>query len=91
MPACERVKARKAPMAKSGMRRSVTPPKTIRITRREDGEDDDALGVDQAAAADREEAGEVAVFRDGAAEARKIGERGVGGERKHTRMEAMVM
>ena len=29
MPACERVKARKAPMAKSGMRRSVTPPKTM--------------------------------------------------------------
>jgi len=29
MPAWESVKARKAPMAKSGIRRSVTPPKMI--------------------------------------------------------------
>jgi hypothetical protein len=49
----------------------------------EQREDDDAVGVDEPAAAERENVWEIIVVRDRAAEARKIGERGVGGEREN--------
>ena len=46
-------------------------------------QDDDAVGVDEPPPAVPEDVREVVVLRDGAAEARKIGEGGVGGERKN--------
>src|SRR5258707_15447549 len=48
----------------------------------EHGEDNDAVRVDKAPAAVPESMRKVIVLRDGAAEARKIGEGGVGGERE---------
>src|SRR6267378_7398339 len=45
-------------------------------------EDNDAVGVDQAAATVSESVWKVIVLSDGAAETRKIGEGGVGGQRK---------
>src|SRR5258707_13640493 len=49
----------------------------------EHGQNNDAVGIDEAAAAVPEDAREVIVLRDGAAEARKIGKGGVGGEGKN--------
>src|SRR2546422_7582382 len=46
-------------------------------------QDDDAVGIDEPPPAVHEGVREVVVLRDGAAEARKIGEGGVGGERKN--------
>ena len=64
------------------MSRSVTPPKRIEQRAGEYRQDDDAVGIDKAAPAKREDVREIVVVRDGAAEARKIGERGVGGKRE---------
>ena len=49
----------------------------------EHGQNDDAIGVDQAASAVSENVRQVVILRDGAAESREIGEGGVGGEREH--------
>src|ERR1019366_9086958 len=46
-------------------------------------QDNDAVGIDEPSPAVPEGVREVVVLRDGAAEARKIGEGGVGGERKN--------
>src|SRR5271157_1599250 len=45
-------------------------------------QDNDAIGIDEAAPAIAESVGKVVILRDGAAEAREIGEGGVGGERQ---------
>ena len=83
MPACESVNARKAPTAKSGIRRSVTPPKTISSTAAERRQHVHALGVHQAPSARAERARQKSIVRDGLAQARKIRERGVGRQRQH--------
>src|SRR3989442_11945460 len=46
-------------------------------------QDDDAVGIDEPTPAVHEGVREVVVLRDGAAEAGKIGEGGVGGEREN--------
>ena len=46
-------------------------------------QDNDAIAIDKPPPAVREGVREVVILRDGAAEARKIGESGVGGERKN--------
>ena len=82
MPAWESVNARKAPIANSGMRRSVTREHC----QQKSGEADkriDAMRVEQPAAADLEDVGWVVLFRNGAGETGKIRERGIGRERKH--------
>jgi hypothetical protein len=49
----------------------------------ERGQRDDAMGVEQTAAANDEDAGKILVERDGAGESRKVGEGGVCRQRKH--------
>jgi hypothetical protein len=49
----------------------------------EHGQDHDAVGVDEPAPAIAEDVREVVVLRNGAAETRKIGEGGVGGQREN--------
>src|SRR5260370_12106814 len=49
----------------------------------EHGQDNDAVGVDETAATAPESMREVVVLRDGAAETRKIGKGGVGGQRQN--------
>ena len=82
MPACERVNARKAPTANSGISRSVMPPKMIEQERRQAGQDVDPERVHEPASAGREDPRQKAVLGDETAEPRKVGEAGVGRQRE---------
>ena len=64
------------------MSRSVTPPKTISRMAVEGDEGVDAVGVEQPAATNDEDAGQKLIIGDGAGEAGKVGEGRVGGERQ---------
>ncbi len=82
IPACDSVNARNAPIANSGINRSVTPRKIISKIPREYRQHDDSLRVDQAAPAIAERMRQKSVVRNRFAQARKIGERRVCRERQ---------
>jgi hypothetical protein len=70
-------------MAKSGMSRSVTPPKTTSSTPEKSGQHDDAVREDEPPPAQRERVGEKLVEGEHAAEAREVGEARVRREGEH--------
>ena len=76
MPACDSVKARKAPMAKSGISLSVIPPKTMSNRAGQDGQGVNALRIDEPTAPRRKDAGQEAVLPEQPTESWEIGEPG---------------
>src|SRR5579883_2997522 len=83
IPACESVKARNAPTANSGIKRSVTPPKNDEQNGRQERQDPDALRVHQPPPARGERLRQVAIHRRRPAEPRKIRKGRIRGKRKH--------
>ena len=85
MPACDMVKVRNAPMANSGIKRSVMPPKTISKKSGRHRQIKNADGIDQAAADDCERRRQEFVLRHHLAQPRKADEAGIGGKAEDRR------
>ena len=85
MPACDSVKARNAPTANRGIRRSVMPPNAIEQQGGKRGQNHDAPGVDQPPSPVGKGVGQKIVLGQQSAQARKVGKTGIGGKRQHAR------
>ena len=92
MPACEKIEGQKSP---DGVERDEPIRDTAKKneeTTREYRQNNNPVGINEPSPAVTEGVREVVILRNGAAEAWKIGESRIGGERKHwRRIEAIVM